>query len=340
MQFTQFTEHLVQHHFVSSQNCPKKRVNLINKCILNRDSSAFEAERLWNTLHFRALIEREGQEEPVRLDLQDNGAAADQIFNDGIYSRYFTRYDGTDGRYTLRCQVKGDDETEFVTQKSGVKSVTAKPSRSYPLDPMGGGSAVCCGSSIGENVETESTGNFTRKTNGNSFKVNNAANAGDFLPPSKVSNLKAYADGEVVEIKFTAPGEDLDYGNATLYDIRFSTDFKELTNATLWANLTVIDENNVINNETLVPIEAGEEVLIRVKPETFEMDQIYYLAMKAVDKSDNISPLSNIAQVFRRTPDEDSGLSGGAIAGIVIGSALGAFLFVMLGYFAYKRMWN
>ena len=50
---------------------------------------------------YRALIEREDQEEAIRIDLRDKGAGSDQIANDGIYSRYFSRYDGFNGRYTL-----------------------------------------------------------------------------------------------------------------------------------------------------------------------------------------------------------------------------------------------
>ena len=124
----------------------------------------------------RALVEREDQNEAIRIDLKDSGAGSDLISNDGIYSRYFTRYDGFDGRYTFRCQVKGDDDTTFVTQKNGAKSVihNSKKGRSYPLKPSAATSPVCCGSSIGNNVITEPTGDFTRKVNGNSFKVRNA----------------------------------------------------------------------------------------------------------------------------------------------------------------------
>ena len=139
------------------------------------------------------MIEREDQDEAIRIDLRDKGAGSDQIANDGIYSRYFSRYDGFNGRYTLRCQVKGDDETNFITQKSGTKSILEiiADSRSYPLNPSPATSPICCGSSSGNNVETSPTGNFTRKTNGNSFKVNNAPAPGyDVFPPSKVSNLK------------------------------------------------------------------------------------------------------------------------------------------------------
>ena len=120
----------------------------------------------------RALIERDDGGEAIRIDLFDKGSGSDQIANDGIYSRYFTRYDGFDGRYTLRCQVKGDENTNFVTSKNGVKAVDiARYVRSYPLKPSSSNSPVCCGSSIGTNIETEPTGEFTRRATGNSFTV-------------------------------------------------------------------------------------------------------------------------------------------------------------------------
>ena len=143
-----------------------------------------------NFLIFRAYVENENQDPPIVLELYDNGAGSDTIANDGIYSRYFARYDGNNGRYTLRCQVKGDSDTEFVTQKSGAKSVIADlVSRTYPLKPNTATSPVCCGSNIGNDVKTSPTGDFSRKSQGNSFKVKNVPK-GDGFPPSKVTDLK------------------------------------------------------------------------------------------------------------------------------------------------------
>ena len=42
--------------------------------------------------------------------------------------------------------------------------------RSYPAIPSPT-SPACCGSSSGNNIKTNPTGNFTRKATGNSFKV-------------------------------------------------------------------------------------------------------------------------------------------------------------------------
>ena len=48
---------------------------------------------------------RENEKEPIKIQLLDNGSGADNVGNDGLYTSYFTRFDGKTGRYTLRCQV-------------------------------------------------------------------------------------------------------------------------------------------------------------------------------------------------------------------------------------------
>ena len=62
-----------------------------------------------------AIVERpsEGSEvfPEVTLQLADSGTGADSVKNDGIYARYFTHYTGQ-GRYNVKCQVVGDDDTQ------------------------------------------------------------------------------------------------------------------------------------------------------------------------------------------------------------------------------------
>ena len=160
----------------------------------------------------RALVESDGQNQAIRIELYDTGSGADQVSNDGIYSRYFSKYESRDDtRFTLRCQVIGDEDTNFVTSKSGAK--TLELMKSYPLDPTDSTAAVCCGSSIGEDIETESTGNFTRLATGKSFKATNIPNS-DVFPPGKVTDLKGSLNEDFTEVSitFTAPGNDYDDG--------------------------------------------------------------------------------------------------------------------------------
>ena len=162
----------------------------------------------------RALVESDGQNHAIRIELYDTGSGADQVSNDGIYSRYFSKYESTDDtRFTLRCQVIGDEDTNFVTSKSGAKTLGLM--RSYPLDPTDSTAAVCCGSSIGEDIETESTGNFTRLATGKSFKALNPPGPNnDVFPPGKVTDLKGSLneDFTAVSFTFTAPGNNYDDG--------------------------------------------------------------------------------------------------------------------------------
>ena len=66
----------------------------------------------------RAIIEREDEPMPLTVTLKDEGYGADQIANDGIYSRYFTQHSSQNNtRYTLRCQVVGDESTSVVQEK-------------------------------------------------------------------------------------------------------------------------------------------------------------------------------------------------------------------------------
>ena len=87
-----------------------------------------------------------------------------------------------------------------------------KIGRSYPLN-ADASSPVCCGSSIGTNIKTEATGDFTRKVNGNSFKVKNApASDYDIFPPSRISNFKISVVEYFIIVEFTSPGDDYDDG--------------------------------------------------------------------------------------------------------------------------------
>ena len=159
-------------------------------------------------------MESDGQNEAVRIELYDKGSGADQVFSDGIYSRYFTRYP-TNGdketRFTLRCQVIGDENTNFVTSKTGARSLGM--SRSYPLNPIDSSASVCCGSSIGEDIDTSPTGNFTRQASGKSFKAKNIPKT-DIFPPEKVTDFKGSLNEDFTQVSltFTAPGNDYDDG--------------------------------------------------------------------------------------------------------------------------------
>lgn len=102
----------------------------------------------------------------------------------------------------------GDAETGFIVQKEGTKDLSG--TKTYPKNPSPK-TPVCCGSNTGSNIQTESTGNFTRKASGISFKIKNNNNFN--YPPEKIKNLKVIIkDSSNIRVEFTATGDDLDYG--------------------------------------------------------------------------------------------------------------------------------
>ena len=78
--------------------------------------------------------------------------------------RFFTHYTGK-GRYNVKCQVVGDDDTQvnegFINNREG---------RTIPMAP--GGTPMCCGSdTITPDSVLSDTGNFTRSAAGGAFQV-------------------------------------------------------------------------------------------------------------------------------------------------------------------------
>eukprot|EP00095_Tigriopus_kingsejongensis_P007258 maker-scaffold286_size222086-snap-gene-1.22 protein:Tk07258 transcript:maker-scaffold286_size222086-snap-gene-1.22-mRNA-1 annotation:"hypothetical protein DAPPUDRAFT_255495" len=274
-----------------------------------------------------ASVEKAGQSKAIVIDLLDNGRGADLVANDGLYSRYFARFDGDD-RYLIRCQVKGDESTGvnggFTTSK---KSSTDK---AYPVQP-GLAAPICCGSdTLKPNSKIEPTGAFERRSAGGSMKVTNTAQMAD-APPIPVRDLQAtYSlDNDTIFMSFSAPGNIWDDGQAKAYSIRFTQNSTLIVSS--FNECEEIETEWLLGGSTLDPLEYGQTVQITLNATALEKDSIYIFAMKATSDKDKSSELSN--QVFLalagRTdiPEEPNTpptgvLSGGAIAGIVLGTLL------------------
>ena len=117
------------------------------------------------------------------------------------------------------------------------------------------------------------------------------------------------------------------------FEIRFSNSSEGLTSN--WDDSSLINNNDIISG-SLDPIEPGMEFEVQLNKSIFVEDLTYYFGVKAFDKIKQFGELSNNATLFIES--EDTGLSGGALAGIVIGSVLGGFLLVLGGYMLYRNM--
>jgi len=106
----------------------------------------------------------------------------------------------------------------------------------------------------------------------------------DTSAPAAVIDLAIFTlTGNSVTLKWTAPGDDGDEGQATTYDIRYST--SEITDAN-WDDATQCTDEPA-------PQPAGSEETFKVtglSPFT-----IYYFVLKTADEVPNWSDLSNVA---------------------------------------------
>ncbi len=107
-------------------------------------------------------------------------------------------------------------------------------------------------------------------------------------------------------------------------------------NSESWENATALDEADIVDG-SLEPLEAGSPMNFTLSKGMFEIDKNYFMAIMAYDEKNQTSRVSNVARFRQVTPPEADGLTGGAIAGIVIGCLLAAFLVVVVGYFIVKR---
>uniref|UniRef100_A0A8D2AG98 Calcium-activated chloride channel regulator 1 n=1 Tax=Sciurus vulgaris TaxID=55149 RepID=A0A8D2AG98_SCIVU len=240
-----------------------------------------------------ALIES-ANGKTVTLELLDNGAGADATKNDGVYSRYFTAYDAN-GRYSVKIWALGGiNAARAIPQQNGamyipgwIENGEIKWNTPQP--------------EISNNTLQDKQVCFSRTSSGGSFVASNVPSAPipDLFPPCQIIDLKAeIQEGNLINLTWTAPGDDYDQGQAHKYIIRISTSILDLRD-----NFSVSVQ---VNTTDLIPKEANSEEVFVFEPEniTFENGTDLFIAIQAVDKANLKSEISNIARVSLFIPPQ------------------------------------
>ncbi|XP_033081365.1 calcium-activated chloride channel regulator 2 isoform X1 [Trachypithecus francoisi] len=240
--------------------------------------------------------------DPVTLRLLDDGAGADVIKNDGIYSRYFFSF-AVNGRYSLKVHVNHSPSISTLAH-----SIPGSHAMYVPGYTANGNIQMNAPrKSVGRNGEEQKWG-FSRVSSGGSFSVLGvpAGPHPDVFPPCKIIDLEAVNVEEELTLSWTAPGEDFDQGQATSYEIRMSKSLENIQD----------DFNNAIlvNTSKRNPQQAGIREIFTFSPqistngpehqpngETHESHRIY-VAIRAMDRNSLKSAISNIAQASLFTP--------------------------------------
>nr|BAE16255.1 calcium activated chloride channel [Rattus norvegicus] len=241
-----------------------------------------------------AVIESENGSR-VTLELWDNGAGADTVKNDGIYTRYFTDYHGN-GRYSLKVRVQARKSKARLSLRQKNKSL-------YIPGYVENGKIILNPPrpEVPEEATEAAVEDFSRLTSGESFTVSGAPPDGGHahvFPPSKVTDLEAEFKGDHIHLTWTAPGKVLDKGRAHRYVIRMSRHppgLQDFNDATL------------VNTSGLIPKEAGSEETFKFKPASFKIEngtQIY-IAIQAENEAGLTSEVSNIAQAVNFIPPRE-----------------------------------
>ncbi|XP_005081967.2 calcium-activated chloride channel regulator 2 [Mesocricetus auratus] len=242
-----------------------------------------------------ATVEPEAGD-PIMLQLLDNGAGADVVKDDGIYSRYFFSF-AVSGRYSLTVHVH-----HSPGRSTRAHSAPGSHAMYVPGYIANDNIQMNAPKKAGRRDMKEQWG-FSRVSSGGSFSVLGvpAGPHPDMFPPCKITDLDAVKVEEDVILSWTAPGKDYDQGQATSYEIRMSKSLQRIRD----------DFNNAIlvNTSELNPQQAGTREIFTFSPKMvtnelehkpdgqMEENHIVYVAMRAMDQNSLKSAVSNIALV-------------------------------------------
>ncbi|XP_008057657.1 epithelial chloride channel protein-like [Carlito syrichta] len=234
-----------------------------------------------------ATIETEDGHQ-VMLELLDNGAGADTVKNDGIYSRYFTDYRGN-GRYSLKVHAQARKNTARLSLRRQQKAL-------YLPGYVENGTIILNPPKPEVNVAVAKVEDFSRLTSGGSFTVSGAPPGGNHthvFPPGRITDLEAAFKGEYIQLSWTAPGKVLDKGRVDSYIIRISECFLDLQED--------FDHAALVNTSGLIPKEAGSTEHFEFKPELSKIKNgtNFYIAIQTMHDANLTSKVSNIAQATK-----------------------------------------
>uniref|UniRef100_UPI00358E1A79 calcium-activated chloride channel regulator 3A-1-like isoform X2 n=1 Tax=Myxine glutinosa TaxID=7769 RepID=UPI00358E1A79 len=221
----------------------------------------------------------------VSLQLLDNGAGADLLKDDGIYTRYFTNFSKT-GRHNLKVFVKGEEGSSKISSRRGFGS------EFIPSKEKDG---------VRRNISSApvftSTGDFSRTQSGESFIISIPPGAPtDIFPPNRIIDLNASEQKiGLVELTWTAPGDNADSGQASRYRLKVSTTMPELLDAS--AKSIITEEDMEGNLDSPSPAGHFERILLNISKDE-SLPEVMYFAMWAYDETNLESEMSNMARVY------------------------------------------
>ncbi|TRY76241.1 hypothetical protein TCAL_07999 [Tigriopus californicus] len=217
----------------------------------------------------------------ISIPLYDSGHGdPDLKRDDGIYSRYLTDLSGGEGRYSVTLVVDDNEERAFSFQRASALMGETSSSLS------------CC--KDGRNkIRNEKLRPFKRITKGDSFRIHSISKVPGLFPPARILDLHVdvLTSSQQLEFSWSAPGNDLDQGKTSLYQL-YSSENPSI----FYTNLNQskqVDGFNAIKK-------AGERESHRITVSQFNTN-VYY-ALVSIDAFGNAGEVSNIRQAYMPSP--------------------------------------
>ena len=98
-------------------------------------------------------------------------------------------------------------------------------------------------------------------------------------------------------IEWTAPGDDLDAGTATSYEIKYSPNFDDMMNDKFPSNSAAQFEPQDVVDGSLLPLVAGSKQTVSLLMPQESKNTTYFIALRAIDKTNLAGDSSNIVSV-------------------------------------------
>ncbi|EDV24161.1 uncharacterized protein TRIADDRAFT_57368 [Trichoplax adhaerens] len=254
------------------------------------------------------------------ITLNDQGAGADLVKNDGIYSGYYTNFI-SNGRYSVQARVNASQDQAYIltAQLIGIQ------------DNQDGSNTTS-----NQLIHLPS---FTRVTSGNLFQVTNYVQGIDKIPPARVHDLQANTANVInftMLLTWTAPGDNMDTGRASRYEIRYSLNYTIFTSN--FSSGQLVTSDFIVNSgNSMRPRLPGILEELQVAIPNAKVNETYSFALITYDNSANVAQVSNYALAtftkITTPPQINSDLIinisvgiGCGIVGIILLTVIGIFL--------------
>ncbi|KAL3250852.1 hypothetical protein MRX96_055345 [Rhipicephalus microplus] len=264
----------------------------------------------------------------VDVELFDDGLGADVTANDGIYSAYFTQFDGV-GRYSVSARVVSGNDSVVVR---GRKASGGLPAPQLIEDP-----ATTAVVNEAEGIPFDQFVYIDQDIEEAEPQIVSSEKAPEF-DLSVDDSFVGEDDAHEVILSWTCPGAHLNFGNASRVELRVSTLLNNLLedfdkaheirdNSTEQGHITSAAVGSRQRLRTSVPSE-----LVAVANNRSLVD--FYFAARVWNDKGLSSPVSNIARVtFERPPphvEPKKGLPTWALIGLIVAGAVVVVVIVAL----------